>query len=114
MRKRKSTPEDICLNCKLGIEYQPIKILKWKYGADKEWKQEIPCLSCQKTNYYPIFNEQVRKFYALCKICDKTQFLSTICRTCGYTLDYNNDHNEKCRSHYDINGILIDKVIIKR
>jgi len=89
--------DKLCQKCFLTNNYYPIKILRWKYGAEKNFKQSIACLSCSETNYMPIFNLEKRRYYALCRMCDKSTFFRSICHSCGYL------KHEKCTQEYDIN-----------
>lgn len=85
----------------LTDKYLPIPFLKWKYGKDRDWRQDIRCIGCNKEKYFPIYNVEKRKYYALCRLCedDPDLFVNKLCSQCGSSTHKIQD----CHAKEDIN-----------
>ena len=46
-----------------------IPVLYQKYGEEKEWSQNLYCTICGCKKYSPYYDNNNRKYYAICKIC---------------------------------------------
>jgi len=46
-----------------------IPVLYQKYGAEKLWSQNLSCTICGRKKYSPYYDNNNRKYYAICKIC---------------------------------------------
>lgn len=57
-----------CPNCRIKTEAWAEKIprLSKKYGNERMWKQDDPCIKCESYSYNPEF---IRGYRQICKIC---------------------------------------------
>lgn len=58
-----------CANCRVKQEkwVSAIPILQKKYGVERSWKQELPCILCKRNQYNPEWIEKRPR--QVCKIC---------------------------------------------
>jgi hypothetical protein len=58
-----------CSNCQVKTEkwVNMIPILPKKYGVERRWKQDMKCISCERTSYTPEWINQIPR--QVCKPC---------------------------------------------
>jgi len=58
----------LCNNCRIYKEdwVQNLPRLTKKYGMERGWKQDKPCIKCKRESYNPVF---VKGYFQICKIC---------------------------------------------
>jgi len=64
----RTTPNRYCPNCRVKTEAWAEKIprLTKKYGQERMWKQDHPCIKCGRDQYNPEF---IKGYRQICKIC---------------------------------------------
>ncbi len=68
-----SVSNAVCINTSHVTKVQDtqykkiIPILYRKYGMERNWLQNLPCMLCGRNKYNPYYEKY--KFYAICKIC---------------------------------------------
>ena len=64
----RTTSNRFCPNCRIKTELWAEKIprLNKKYGMERMWKQDHPCIKCGRDQYNPEF---IKGFRQICKIC---------------------------------------------
>ncbi len=57
-----------CNGCRIQTESwaENLPRLHKKYGQERGWKQDIPCIKCKGISYNPVF---IKGFRQICKIC---------------------------------------------
>ena len=58
----------LCDNCRICKEdwVQYLPRLTKKYGIERKWKQDKPCIKCKRETYNPVF---AKGYFQICKIC---------------------------------------------
>jgi len=84
----RTTPNRYCPNCRVKTEAWAEKIprLNKKYGEERMWKQDYPCIKCGRYSYNPEF---IKGYRQICKICIA-------------------EHENDLKKTYGVNTCLID------
>lgn len=84
----RTTSNRFCPNCRVKTEVWAEKIprLRKRYGQERMWKQDDPCIKCGRYSYNPEF---IRGYRQICKICIA-------------------EHEDDLKKTYDVSRCLIE------
>ena len=84
----RTTANRFCANCRVKIAPWAEKLprLRKRYGQERMWKQDDPCIKCGRYSYNPEF---IRGYRQICKICIA-------------------EHEDELKKTYDVSKCLIE------